>query len=499
MRPRIAVIGGGISGLAAAHQVALRDPAIDVVLLEAGNRLGGVLETTSRDGFLMEAAADGFLTTPPTVVELAQTVGLETDLIPTQPKLRRSFVLHTGHLRPIPAGFQVMAPSRLGPMFLSRILSLRGKVRLVWEYFVRPRTGSEDESLAAFVRRRFGREPFERLAQPLVGSIYTADPERLSIEATMPRFRQMERQYGSLLRAALRQPRDRQSEEGSGARYGQFATLRHGMMSLVHALAKRLPAQSVQLASPVESVVPLEGDRWLLSIGGECPRSLKVDGLVVATPANRTAILLGDIDSTLAHELAQIEYASCAVASLGYRRDQVQHPLDGFGFVVPLVERRTILSCSFSSVKYDGRAPSGHVLLRVFIGGACQSGLLRLPGRQLLALAEQELSDLLHIRGEPVLRHVMRQHRTMPQYHVGHRDRVAAIRNRLARFSTLALAGSAYAGVGVPTCIQSGQEAANEILLRLEAQKCANQRACSAEGRATTENECGALPKSSLL
>jgi oxygen-dependent protoporphyrinogen oxidase len=271
------------------------------------------------------------------------------------------------------------------------------------------------------------------------------------------------------------------------------------MMSLVHALARRLPAPSIQLTSPVQTIAPIEDNRWMLSIGGECPRSLTVDGLIVATPANRTAILLGDIDSILAQDLAQIEYASCAVVSLGYRRDQIQHPLDGFGFVVPLVERRTILSCSFSSVKYDGRAPSGHVLLRVFIGGACQSGLLRLPGRQLLVLAEQELSDLLHIRGEPVLRHVMRQHRTMPQYHVGHRDRVAAIRDRLARFPTLALAGSAYAGVGVPSCIQSGQQAANEILLRLEAQKCADQRACSAERRATTENECGALLKSPLL
>jgi oxygen-dependent protoporphyrinogen oxidase len=190
----------------------------------------------------------------------------------------------------------------------------------------------------------------------------------------------------------------------------------------------------------------------------------------------------------LAHELAQIEYASCAVVSLGYRRDQIKHPLDGFGFVVPLVERRTILSCSFSSIKYDGRAPSGHVLLRVFIGGACQAGLLRLPSRQLLYLAEQELCDLLRIDGDPVLRHVMRQHRAMPQYHVGHRDRVAAIHNRLSRFSTLALAGSAYAGVGVPACIQSGQEAANQILLRLDALKRADQRAYSAKRRASTDN-----------
>jgi oxygen-dependent protoporphyrinogen oxidase len=378
-------------------------------------------------------------------------------------------------------------------MFMSRVLSWRGKIRLGWEYFVRPRAGNEDESFASFVRRRFGREPFERLAQPLVGSIYSADPERLSIEATMPRFRQMEREYGSLLRAALRQRHQSPCDEASGARSAQFTTLRCGMMSLVHALARRLPAQSVQLASPVQTVVPLEGDRWLLSIGGECPRTLKVDGLVVAAPTNRTAILLADLDSALAHDLAQIEYASCAVVSLGYRRDQIKHPLDGFGFVVPLVERRTILSCSFSSEKFDGRAPTGHVLLRVFIGGACQSGLLRLPGQQLIGLAEQELKDLLQIHGEPVLRQVARQHRAIPQYHVGHRDRVADIRNRLARFSTLALAGSAYNGVGVPACIQSGQEAANHVLARLDALKCADQRACSAGLRASTQKECSEL------
>jgi oxygen-dependent protoporphyrinogen oxidase len=488
VRPRIAVIGGGISGLAAAYDLVQRAPNVDLLLFEASDRLGGVVDTTSRNGFLIEAAADSFLTTSPAAVDLAHRVGLERELIASNASHRQSFVIQNGRLQPIPEGFQAMAPSRIRPMFASRVLSLRGKIRLAFEYFVPPKASDEDESLGSFVRRRFGHETFDRLAQPLVGSVYTADSERLSIDATMPRFRQMEREHGSLLRAALRQRNQQQIDSSGGARYGQFKSLRHGMMSLVRAIAERLPAQSLQLASPVQTVLPLEGNRWMLSIGGEHPRSVVTDGLIIATPSTRASTLLAGFDASLAEDLAQIEYASCAVVSLGYRRNQIKHPLNGFGFVVPLVEQRTILSCSFSSEKYSERAPQGAVLLRVFIGGACQSGLLRLTASQLVALAEREVANLLQIQGEPVLRHVTRQHRAMPQYHIGHRNRVAAIHDRLARHSTLALAGNAYSGVGVPACIQSGQEAAHRILSRLDASTCADGRARCADGRAGTES-----------
>jgi oxygen-dependent protoporphyrinogen oxidase len=467
MRPRVAVIGGGISGLSAAYELANGESAVDVLLLESGSRLGGVLETQHCDGFLIEAAADNFLTTPPAAVDLCRALGIDDGLISTNSQHRQTFVIRRGRLQPIPLGFLVMAPSRIRPMLRTRVLSARGKLRVGLECLVPRRTSHDDESLASFVRRRFGREMFERLVQPLVGGIYTADPERLSIDATMPRFREMEREHGSLIRATLRQRRMHAAENCCGARYGQFAALRRGMSTLVNALAERLPHGSVRLAAPVDAIEPLVDGGWFVLVGGAHPHRLKVDGVILATPAHRTASILATLDSAAANNLAQIEYASCAVISLGYRRDQIRHPLNGFGLVVPLVEQRSVLSCSFSSVKYEARAPEDSVLLRVYMGGVCQSGLLHLPDDQLVQLAEREVADLLQIRGEPVIRHLTRQRRAMPQYHVGHRDLVAKINERLTRFSTLALAGSAYGGVGVPACIQSGKDAAERVLSRL--------------------------------
>ena len=402
-------------------------------------------------------------------VELCHKVGLEESLIGPNSQGRHAFVVGNGRLHPIPAGFMVMAPSRIRPMIASRILSVRGKLRVGLEYLLPRNISDADESLAGFVRRRFGREMFDRLVQPLVGSIFAPDPRQLSLDATMPHFRQMERDHGSLIRAALRQQRTQPSENCGGARYGKFAALRNGMSTLVDALSRHLPPQSIQLTSPVDRLILLNDGGWLLSIGGERPRRLQVDGVVIATPAYQGAKILADVDPALSKLLAGIQYASCAVVSLGYRRVQIGHPLNGFGFVVPLVEQRNIFSCSFSSVKYTGRAPNDSVLLRVFIGGARQSGLLRLSNDELVELASLEVSDLLQIRGAPVMRHVTRHNRAMAQYHVGHRDRVASISRSRERFPALALAGSAYTGVGVPACIRSGQAAARQVLSQLKA------------------------------
>jgi oxygen-dependent protoporphyrinogen oxidase len=463
MHPRVAVIGGGISGLSAAHRLVEKGGAVEPIVLEAEGRLGGVLDTRRIDGFLLESAADNFLTAPDLALRLCRRVGLADSLIEPNSAWRRSFVVRHGRLRPIPDGFAVMAPSRLWPIVRSPLLGVGGKLRIGLEYFVPPRSDPSDESLGAFVRRRFGRQVLDRLVQPLVGGIYTADVERLGMDAAMPRFRQMEREHGSLIRAMLARRDPPHASGASGGRYGMFASLADGMSTLVEALAARLPDGAVQLDSPVERLTPISGKRWLLSIGGNRPRRIAVDGVIIAAPAYRAATMLAGVDGIAAIELDEVDYASSAVVSLGYRRSQIRHPLDGFGVVVPLIEQRTILSCSFTSQKYAGRAPDDCVLLRVFIGGACQSGLLRLPGDDLIALAEREAGELLGARGEPVLRRLVRHRRAMPQYHVGHRDRVARIESRLARYPTLALAGSAYGGVGVPLCIQSGERAADRI------------------------------------
>jgi oxygen-dependent protoporphyrinogen oxidase len=358
----------------------------------------------------------------------------------------------------------------VGPIAATPILSPLGKLRLAAEVFVPQRIENADESLASFVRRRFGRETYERLVQPLVAGIYTADPERLSVAAAMPRFVEMERRDGSLIRAMWRQRRKNRNSDariGSGARYSQFVAPRHGMSSLVDAAASSLESADILLDSPVVKIERPDSAKWTLRLGGPAPRNLSVDGVIVAMPANRGSRLLRDVDIELAEELAKIEYGSCAVINFGFRREQIKHRLDGFGFVVPRIEGLKILSASFSSVKYIGRAPENMALVRVFVGGACQRELLDLPDEQLLDLALSELRDLLDIREHPVMRHLVRRHQAMPQYHVGHQSLVARIRARESAISGFALAGNALEGIGVPNCIDVGQRAAERLVFQL--------------------------------
>ncbi len=475
MRQRVAIIGGGVSGLAAAYHLHQLAPHIEIKLLEASSHLGGVIQTSRQDGFLIENAAENFITTSRCAVELCERLGLADQLVRTQPVRRQASVVCNGRLEPIPSGFVVMAPSRIWPLLSTRILSVLGKLRVAWEYFVPRRKDLRDESLESFVCRRFGPEMFRRLVQPLVGGIYTADPSRLSVAATMPRFLQMEREYGSLIRGMLRQNRKKgESDSSGGAGYNQFMTLRGGMSTLIDALADALPAGSVQTEAPVCSIVARQREccgkkHWAIRMAHGSPAWLDADGIIVAAPAKHAASILATTDSQLADELREIEYASCAVVSLAYRRDEIKQPLDSFGFVVPLAENRLILSGSFSSLKYPGRAPEETVLMRVFIGGACQSGLLRLPSEQLIELAEGELSELLKIEGKPLLRKVKRLNEAMPQYHVGHEERVASVQRLLTQHPALALAGSSVHGIGIPGCIQSGQAAASQIASTLDA------------------------------
>lgn len=467
----IAVIGGGISGLAAAHRLLELRPQAKITLLEGRDQLGGVLRTERRDGFLIEHGADNFITTPPWGVEFCQRIGFDGELIQTNDSHRRAFVVSKGKLQPIPAGFAVMAPSRIWPIISTPILSLRGKLRMVAEMFVRRRVEGGDESLASFVRRRFGREVYERLVQPLLAGIYTGDPEKLSVGATLPRFLEMESTSGSLIRAIMKQRKTqrRSSQASSGARYSQFVAPREGMSALIQAIADRVQQgnATVCLRSPVKSVLPKDGGGWNLSIEGDQPRTLDVDGVVLATSARHSALIMQEADSSLADEFAKIQYGSCALVSLGFLRKQIGHPLDGFGFVVPMVEKRKILSCSFCSIKYEGRAPKGSVLLRAFVGGTCQSELLELDDEQLQQLVQKELADLMEISGEPTLCHVTRQIQAMPQYYLGHEQLVQRIKDRADKLSNFAVAGNILGGIGIPACIRSGEQAAEKAVADL--------------------------------
>lgn len=473
VRPRrIAVIGGGISGLAAAHRLTEIAPQAQLTLLEAGSRLGGALQTDRRDGWLIERSADMFITREPEAADLCKRIGLADELVGTNREHRRSWVVRRGRLVPIPEGFTLMSPARIWPVLTTPLLSPRGKLRLALEYLTPRRIDSSDESLESFVVRRFGREAFDRLIQPLIGGIYTADPAKLSMAATLPQFVALEREYGSLIRGmraqqasrpplrdgARRKPTD---DSASGARYGLFVAPRLGMQQIVDAIAARLPAGCVRLNARVERV-----ERgWTIHVGGKAET---FDDLILATPGAVSSQLLAGVDDRLAGLIGQIPHAGCSVAVLGICRKQVSHPLDGFGFVVPAIENRKIIAGSLASVKFPGRAPEGKVLLRVFVGGALQPELGELPDDEIRRLVLQELGELIGLRGEPEFFEVVRWLGKMPQYHVGHLDLVSQIEERAAAIPGFALAGNCYRGVGIPLCVRSGEAAAGKIVSTAE-------------------------------
>jgi oxygen-dependent protoporphyrinogen oxidase len=468
---RYAIIGAGISGLAAAHRIVELDPGAELHLFESRDRLGGVLHSERRDGFLIEESADNFITNLPWATDLCDRIGLEPDLLPTKASQRRASVVCRGKLEEVPAGFVVMAPREIRSILRSPILSWAGKLRLAWEFFEPPRVSETDESVADFSRRRMGREVFQRLVQPLVGGIYTADPEKLSMAATMPQFVAMERAHGSLARAAIHAARQSRSDsQDSGARYSLFRAPRDGMSSIIEAIAQRLPAGSIRLNTAVERIARLGHGKWsVVSRSSKHVAGVELesfDGVLIATPVSRAATLVQESNPRLSNLLGQIECAGASVVVIAFRDDQFAAPLEGFGFVVPAIEGRAILSVSYSSRKYPGRAPEGFSLLRVFVGGALQPELAELPDDQLLTLVRGELEQLLHVRGAPLFTRVVRYPNTMPQYHLGHLERVDQIEQIVAGVPGLELAGNAYRGVGIPQCIHGGESAAERLLKR---------------------------------
>jgi oxygen-dependent protoporphyrinogen oxidase len=459
---RVAVIGGGISGLAAAHRLVElareRGQSLDVRLFEASARAGGVIRTEQHDGFVIEAGPDSILSEKPAALRLCERLGITDRLVGTNEEFRRTYVVRDGQLRALPDGFLLMAPTRFWPLITTPLFSWAGKLRMALD-LVLPRGGGGDESLASFVTRRLGREALERVAQPLVGGIYTADPQRLGLAATMPRFLDMERTSRSIILAMWRQQRAAaQRVAGSGARWSLFLSFDTGLQCLVDALVRRLPDSTVQLERPITGIAR-HGDGWRLDGAFDC------DGVIIATPAPAAAALLRPLDAALAGELDGIPYASSATVTLAFRREQIPHPLDGFGFVVPHIERRSLLAGTFSNLKYPGRAPAEWVLIRAFVGGALQPELVDWEDEPLTAAVRRELQALLGVTAAPAFTRIARWRRAMPQYEVGHVARVARIHDRSAALG-IPLAGNGYEGVGIPDCIRSGETAAEALLLQ---------------------------------
>lgn len=461
---RVCVVGGGISGLSAAHR--LRQRGAEVDLLEGSARVGGLVGTERIEGCLLDHGPDSIVTDKPWALTLANELGLRGELIGTRDEPRGAYVVHDGKLVPVPDGFSLLAPTDLGALARTPLLSRAGKLRAALELMM-PRRAlaagveSEDESVESFVVRRFGRELFERLAQPLAGGVYGADPGKLSLRATLPRLAELEQRHGSVIRGlrARNGKADAVARDPASPRYGPFAAFRDGMQTLVDAL-ERSVGDNVQTRTTVSAI---EGDERGYRVEARGTVTT-YDAIVMAVPAHVAAQLVSGFDRALADELTSIEYASAATVTLSYPRRAIAHPLDAFGFAVPAIEHCSLVACTWASAKYDGRAPDDKALLRVFIGGYRGQHLVDYADGELIALAQRELTPLLGLSANPGFAHVRRYTRALPQYHIGHFARVSRIEQLAARHRRFALAGNAYHGIGISDAVHSGERAAEQIL-----------------------------------
>jgi oxygen-dependent protoporphyrinogen oxidase len=460
----VLIVGGGISGLAAAESLVRADPRVRVTVVEATDRVGGIVGTERTDGLVMERGPDVVVAAKPAARLLCERLGIADRLQGTQ--VRGAYIYRAGALRRMPAGLSGLMPTRLGPLATSRLLSLRGLVRFAsepWRAAAAPLSG-EDESLEGFVVRRMGREAYDRLVEPLLTGIYAGDGGRLSLAATFPQLRDLEREHGSLLRGL----RARAASAAAPAAPSPFLSLPTGLQELVEALERWLAASGrvafrMGVAARSLRAPGVAGPALTLADGSV----LVGDAVVLALPARATAALLAPLDPTLARELRGIPHGSTATVTLAYDAADVPRSMDATGYVVPRIEGRAALACTWASSKLAGRAPTGTALFRLFFGGARRPELASRDDDALLALARAELREVMGVTAAPRVVRVTRWLDAMPQYELGHQARVAGIEARAAALPWLALAGNAFHGVGVPDCIRSGEGAATRVRAHL--------------------------------
>lgn len=439
-----------------------------ITLIEAASQLGGKIETERRDGLLMELGPDSFLTTKPWAVELCQELGLDDQLIGTNPDQRDVFILHRGRLEPLPDGLIMMVPTRLTSLATTPLLSLSGKARAFLEPFIPAANGSKPESIEEFVSRRFGRELYAHIVEPMMSGIYAGDGSHLSIEATFPMLPDWEREFGSVSRGALRlRSARRRASAPSSSRRSLFLAPRDGLQHLVEALAKRLNDLGVVtlLNAAVQSIDPLSEGYSLRIDGGE---PVSADAFILATPAFVTAELLTPVAPGLAQRLTQIQYASTATVNLAFQDPGVAAALNGYGYVIPDTENRPALACTWTSTKFPHRVPDGTALLRVFIGRAGQEDLVSESDGTLTQVALDEIRSTLGIDQSPDYVRIKRWPKAMPQYNVGHLELIDQIEHDLEAHPDIKLAGAAYRGIGIPDCIDSGRTAARSFIGKLD-------------------------------
>ena len=471
---RAVIIGGGISGLSVAYyltrEVARSEVDIEVTLIEKGKRFGGCIVTEKVDGFIIEGGPDCFLSEKPWALQLCEDLGLGDRLLCTNEENRKVFILSRGRLHELPEGFMLMIPTSFTPFLKSSLISLPGKLRMAMDLFLPRKRSGEEESLAQFVRRRLGNEALEKIAEPLVAGIHAGTPETMSLSSTFPRFIQLEEEYRSLILAMLaRKKMAREfAQRRSGTKRTMFMTLLDGMMELTDALKARLDKRSLLSNKRVTRINRLRDTDFpnnpIYQVHMESGEALRADCVVLATPGYVTAELLQDMDGPLSEVLLSIPSVSTATISLAYRGAEVHHPLDGFGFVVPRAENRKIMASTWTSVKFSNRSPPDSVLLRAFVGGAQNEDLVRMDEEVIIDIVRKELMDIMGITADPILTRIYRWDKSMPQYRLGHAERLSHLEERLLRYPGLYLTGCAYRGIGISDCIHDGKLTAESAL-----------------------------------
>jgi protoporphyrinogen/coproporphyrinogen III oxidase len=449
------VIGGGIAGLSTAYE--LRRQQVASIVLEQAQRAGGVILSEEIDGYTIDAGPDSLLVQKRDGIALCEELGLGAELVPTKPP-RLAYIQRDGRLHALPAASVLGIPTRIGPFVTTKLFSWRGKLRMAGEIFVPRRHGDGDESIGSFITRRFGAEATRYLAEPLLAGIHAGDVNRLSLGSLFPRFRDTERLHGSLLRAFRAQSRESIAAGNDG---GAFRSLPGGLSQMVRALTASLEPESLRLGTPVRRVAACGSPAsFSIETDGEPIRSRAV---VFATPAYVTSALSGELDAELSRLCGEIPYASTATIVLAYRRADLTHPLNGSGFVVPLVENTGILAGSWMSSKWPNRAPADRVLLRAFVGGARDPQALQRSDPELIRHVVAALTPLLGIHGEPLLARVYRWERATAQHEVGHAARLESIEQRLAGRPGLFVTGSGFRGVGIPDCVADGRATGRQV------------------------------------
>ncbi len=475
----VAVIGGGISGLSTAYALHERAAAAGIqircTVVDAVPSWGGKIVTHRVGDLVTEAGPDSFLSQKTAAIELCAKLGLTDQLINTNETSKRACVFSQGRLRELPEGLVVISPNQLGPFLRSGLLSWAGLVRMGLDLAMPVKRSSIDESLASFFRRRMGRQAFERMLEPLMAGIYAGDAEQMSVQATFPRFVELEQQYGSVIRGMMTVRKTGLSAASAGPKRTMFVTLKNGLSDLVDALVRRLTEEGVTLRSGTVvdalRVRSHQPGRWMYDVILNDGSALSVDSLVLATPAYVSAELVRPLTPIAGGLLEMIPYASTATIAMAYPRAAVAGAAEGFGFVVPRAEGRDLIAATWTSLKWPHRAPADQLLVRCYVGGVGREAILQLDDRALVARVREELASMCGVTAEPNYVEVNRWMKAMPQYTLGHLDRLNQIEAALSRYGGLVLTGAGYRGVGIPDCIRDGAVAADRVVRYLSGER----------------------------